>query len=366
MSASPAARRLSRREFAYLLLIATAIGALGTVGDTMTLSFRHPPMRTFVSGLLSSVGGAVLLLVCLTIASSLDLGGWRRSAVYVSAGVIAVAALILMNWYGVNELTFLLFGSGPGGRDILRSSDHISLQLLWVNIPRPLLGFILVALAFMHFRDAQQRAAALDDVQLEQAKFARDTYESRLRTAQARVDPQFLFETLRRVQALYAADFAAAQGLLDDLILFLRRALPAIDSPTSSVAAEVALARAWLRIVEVRREGRLRSSVRVDADADRLRLPPMMLLPMVQRAVGGEAGSETHVDVDIAVAGDRLRVAVAAFPGCASFADVESVEANLASLYGASASLSVRELDHGLRLVLDLPGEATAISAASG
>lgn len=349
-------RRLSGRELAYLFLMATAIGVVATAGEIGWMWRRYPPIRTFVPGLMYSVVGAVLLLVCLTIACSLDLAGWRRSAAYVAAAIIAVAASIPLSWYGLNELTFLLFGG-----DVFRSSDRITPMVLLGGIPRPLLANILVALAFMHFRDARQRAAALDNVQLEQAKIGRDTYESRLRTAQARVEPQFLFETLRHVQALYATNFSAAERLLDDLILFLRRALPAIDSPTSSVAAEVALARAWLRIAEARRGDRLHSSVRVSADAGRVRLPPMVLLPMVQRAAGSDPDMETHVDIDIATSDDRLRVAVGAFPRNSSFAETESVEAHLASLYGASASLRALELEHGLRLVIDLPREHTTI-----
>lgn len=356
-SASRAARHLSRRELAYLIVISTAMGVVATVGFTVSTWQRYPPMRSLVSGVVSSVGAAVLLAACLAIACALGLGGWRKTAAYLSAALMATAVSISYDWYVVNELTFLLFG----GADVLRATDRISLIDLQAGAPRLLLTTILLTLAFMYFRDAQQRAAALRAVQLEQARVARDTYESRLRMAQARVEPQFLFETLRQVQALYATDFAAAQRLLDDLILFLRRALPAIDSPTSSVAVEVALTGAWLRIMEARRAGALHSSVHVDAEADRQRLPPMLLLPMVQRAAGIEPGVETHVDVEVAATDDRLRIAVAAFPGNAGFADAESVEAHLTSLYGTGASLRVHRLDHGVRLVLDLPREQPTI-----
>jgi hypothetical protein len=362
MRALRATHRLSGREIACLLVVATAIGVVSAAGFTVSTWDRYPPMRSFLSGIMSSVGAAVLLVACLAIASSLDLGGWRRTAAYVAAALIAAALSIPYNWYVVNELTFLVFG----GADVLRSSDRISVTDLQAAVPRPLLATILLALAFMYFRDARQRTTALRNVQLEQAKVARDTYESRLRMAQARVDPQFLFDTLRQVQALYAADFAAAQALLDDLILFLRRALPAIDSPTSSVAAEVALANAWLRIAQARRGGALHSRVRVDADAGSLRLPPMLVLPIMQWAAGTKPDVETHVDVDVATPGDRLWIAVAAFPGNSGVACLEDIEAHLASLYGASASLSVHEVDRGRRVVLDLPGEEAQVSAATG
>lgn len=355
-----AIRDLTRREFAYAVAIGVMMGLLSGAGAALWQRNRVW-WSSLLHVLFPTIAQAVFLLVCLTIASSFGLQGWRRIAAYVSAGIVAVAAAMAVYWYGVGPM-MSLFGNdqGPpgGGMPVL--------VMLWINTPATMLAGILVAIAYMHFRDGQERVATLRQVQLDQAKLARDTYESRLRMVQARVEPQLLFETLRHVQALYATNTSTAERLLDDLILFLRRALPAIDAPTSSVAAEVALARAWLSIVEARRRGALHSTVRVNAGADRLRMPPMVLLPLVQRGAGTDSTIQTHVDIAIAGVGDRLQIVVAAFPGNSNFADTEAVEADLASLYGPTASVRVHELEHCLRLVLDLPAEAGAISAATG
>jgi hypothetical protein len=49
--------------------------------------------------------------------------------------------------------------------------------------------------------------------------------EISLGTLQARVDPEFVFRTLSKLERLYEVDPPAAERLLDELIVFLREAL---------------------------------------------------------------------------------------------------------------------------------------------
>ena len=70
-------------------------------------------------------------------------------------------------------------------------------------------------------------------------RVARQAYQSRLQTLRARVDPTFLFETLRVVEAHYRVDHQRGEMLLDALIVYLRAALPALETHSSSLAAEL-------------------------------------------------------------------------------------------------------------------------------
>ena len=142
----------------------------------------------------------------------------------------------------------------------------------------------LAAVGFMFAHEARLRADVLRNVQLERAKLARRTFESRLQAMQARVEPQFLFDTLAHVEALYETDADAAERMLDDLIVFLRKALPSLHESTSTVDAELSLARAWLDITKVRLDGRLQFAVTAPEDAAGIRMPPMLLLPLLERA----------------------------------------------------------------------------------
>jgi sensor histidine kinase YesM len=88
------------------------------------------------------------------------------------------------------------------------------------------------------------RAAELDRV-----RKSRLALESRLQALQARVEPEFLFRTLSHVRDLYDRDVvlgspARASKMLDDLIAYLRAAMPHVRDTSSTVAQEVELPRA--------------------------------------------------------------------------------------------------------------------------
>src|SRR5205823_33842 len=71
-------------------------------------------------------------------------------------------------------------------------------------------------------RRAQAEGARLHDAEMQRARTSRGVFESRLRAMQARIEPQFLFNTLAQVKRLYEIDPALAQRMLDDLIAYLR------------------------------------------------------------------------------------------------------------------------------------------------
>ena len=59
----------------------------------------------------------------------------------------------------------------------------------------------------------------------------------------------FLFETLDRIHALYRGNVGEASQMLEDLIVYLRAALPHLRESTSTVDKEATLVRSWLDIV---------------------------------------------------------------------------------------------------------------------
>ena len=137
--------------------------------------------------------------------------------------------------------------------------------------------------------------------------------ESRLQAMQARVEPQFLFNTLSQVRDLYRADVARGERMLDELIAYLRAAMPKMRDTSSTVGQEVELVRAYLAIVRLRLGGRPRlrdraARCRVAA----ARMPPMMLLPLVDHAIarhGASAPQATEsLHIRAAVVDDRIRL----------------------------------------------------------
>jgi len=100
----------------------------------------------------------------------------------------------------------------------------------------------------------------------------------------------FLFETLDRIHALYRGNVGEANQMLEDLIVYLRAALPHLRESTSTVEKEATLVRSWLDIV-----GRSASDWQFEFDlaeaVREARLPALVLLPLVQRAVAEGSGA---------------------------------------------------------------------------
>src|SRR5206468_7152836 len=99
--------------------------------------------------------------------------------------------------------------------------------------------------------------ARLNAAQVQRAETQRRTLESRLQVLQARVEPQFLFNTLAQVRELYESDPAKGGEMLGNLIVYLRAALPHLRESTSTLGQEMDLVTAYLNIMRVRLGERL-------------------------------------------------------------------------------------------------------------
>ena len=107
---------------------------------------------------------------------------------------------------------------------------------------------------------------------------------ARLSELQARIRPHFLFNTLNSAIALVRQDPARAETLLEDLSDLFRHAL--VDQGESvTLSEEVALARRYLGIEQVRFGERLRVEWAIDPHAGDAKLPPLLLQPLVENAV---------------------------------------------------------------------------------
>jgi two-component system sensor histidine kinase AlgZ len=93
-----------------------------------------------------------------------------------------------------------------------------------------------------------------------------------------------LFNTLNTAITLARLDPARTENLLEDLAELFRVALT--DTGESvSLADEVALAKRYLAIEQVRFGDRLQVSWELDDDAGAARVPPLLLQPLVENAV---------------------------------------------------------------------------------
>jgi two-component sensor histidine kinase len=173
--------------------------------------------------------------------------------------------------------------------------------------PRAGFAFMVVCLA-MHLTEAvwyeQQKLLAM---RAERAEAERQLAEMRLSALKAQIEPHFIFNTIAHLRRLIGTDPKRAERMADELSDFLRASLKSLRDEFTTVAEDIKLVEAYLQIAAIRMGARLSIAIEVDPAVATRRIPPMMLLTLVENAIqhgiepkpeGGRiavnAGATTH------------------------------------------------------------------------
>jgi sensor histidine kinase YesM len=211
-----------------------------------------------------------------------------------------------------------------------------------------------VALAFEAFRTAERQ-------QLELQVLTRD---AELRALRAQVDPHFLYNSLNSISALTGSDPAAARRMCLLLAEFLRTTLRVSAQERITLAEELTLAERFLSIEQVRFGPRLQVERSIDESALECQVPPLVLQPLLENAVGhGIAGmiDGGTIRLDVLRRGDRLAIAVEnprdpdAIPRRRGGVGLENVRKRLAIVFGGAARMDAVASPTGFKVSIDLP-----------
>lgn len=309
---------------------------------------------------------ALCLLAAIVIADrAVDLGAPRRRAYLLAALVGCIAGTLVGTSFQWAWRTYVLLQLPPAEYTWLHGT-----QVLFYWPIKSFTHWLLIggAVVFLYAdrRAARRTAQLLNAAELDRIRRSRLALESRLQAMQARVEPQFLFNTLGQVERLYELDAALGTRMLDDLIAYLRAAMPLMRDTSSTLAQEIALARAYLDIVRLRLGDRLTFAIETPPDAEGIRMPPMMLLPLIDHAIvhGLEASRVAGtISVRCEVRDGRLRLMLedtgAGFVPETGGAGIASIRERLDALYGERAKLDLHRADsRGTVAVLEFPLEA--------
>jgi signal transduction histidine kinase len=113
----------------------------------------------------------------------------------------------------------------------------------------------------------------------------REAAEAQLQLLQAQIEPHFLFNTLANVRRLYRKQPAAGALAIDNLMQYLRAALPQVRRADSTLGEEFELVRAYLELFQVRMGARLRYSLVLPAALRNVSFAPMVLVTLVENAI---------------------------------------------------------------------------------
>lgn len=180
-----------------------------------------------------------------------------------------------------------------------------ALALLAAGVPLYLLSALIhyLVLASEASRESERRL-------LESEVGAR---EAELRALRAQLNPHFLFNSLNSINALVGSDPEGARRMCEGLGDFLRRTLALGARDDVALGEELELVERYLAIEQVRFGDRLRVRQTCPADLLPLRVPPLLLQPLVENAI--KHGIASLIDggtvaIDARRAGDGLVLTV--------------------------------------------------------
>jgi sensor histidine kinase YesM len=223
-----------------------------------------------------------------------------------------------------------------------------------VNLP-VYAGFVLAWHAVTFWREARDRQ--MRAVQLESL-----LHQAQLEALRSQLNPHFLFNSLHSLAELVHSNPKLAEQLIVRLGELLRQVLQSSNRQELTLAEELEFIRGYLEIEQMRLGERLRVEWDIANETLRLRVPSLILQPLVENAIQhGIAATSVPGTLTLRARreGEVLHIEVAdsgpgLAPGAAARAQgigLANTRARLQRLYGERQAF---ELQHGAGLVVKL------------
>jgi signal transduction histidine kinase len=259
---------------------------------------------------------------------------------------------------------------------------HFQSMQTWVFSPRGALTIgtvsLLISCFLLMIFIPRERAARLQaEIGREQGRVLaaeKQATLAQLKLLEAQVEPHFLYNTLANVVSLIDTDPATAKAMIDRLIAMLRGAAAAAGTTDATLAAQIEHLRAYLELMALRMGGRLAFSFEIPQELASLRVPQLLLQPLVENAI--RHGLEPKISgggITVAARREGNSLLLVVADTGAGFRETRSDAApegglglrnlreRLAALFGNDGSLLVEDNQPaGSRITLRMPLPAAA------
>ncbi|CAN5918605.1 hypothetical protein BH11PSE13_BH11PSE13_29730 [soil metagenome] len=354
MNVVSAYSNLSRRGLALplgwrSLLYGIFFGATITAGEALSLPFSHLSGGDHLAaiGLLLPawiLSGIAIAFAAFT-AERLRLTR-RFAAIFLVLLSALMSAAACALWWLCNALQIPIATVRALGDGLPSWSNFF--YMLWMTLFH---GSIFTAACMLGMR-AERTRRLLGEAQIARGKTEAMLVDAEFDTLKARIDPAFLLRVLGEVQRRYVGNATSADALLDELVAFLRNAMPSVRSPTSTLMAELNLAQRYAHLCQEIDPRRAHWRFEFDGTLPSIAFPPLLLLPLLDHLTPPGA-SDCSGEVRVAAGPGALLISVrAVVEGCtlprslsyrlqvalqATFGDDCSVLINHAARHGTPA-----------------------------
>jgi signal transduction histidine kinase len=205
--------------------------------------------------------------------------------------------------------------------------------------------------------------------------------QSELRALRAQVNPHFMFNALNTIAGLIPRRPDRAERTIEQLAEVFRYTLRRSEREWVTLDEELEAVRAYLNIERTRFGDRLEFTIRAGGDAEKLRIPAMIVQTLVENAVKHGVSAiraAGRIEIDVDAAPERLRIEVRDNgPGFEESAaqvfhqpgeghGLRNIRERLRGYFGDAARLSVRREGTPVMTVVgvEMPRPAQAVEVA--
>ena len=350
-------RSLSWKELAGFTLAGMLFGTLD-LSALLEVDAGSQLLPVLLRHLLSPVAGCLLLLLAWLPADRSDLNHPHRSrrlalAVLIGstlAMLLLVGLMMLLPWPSVLDLMYAKKGLPPD-----RSVHLLGLlgDTLWIFMPSAMMITVVELL-----RRRRRSELSMQRMLHEHSQLRRRAMAARLATLQAQVEPELLFDALVDIEQAYGSGDPQAPAQMDRLIRHLRVALPRLrDADTTNLQSEVELLETYVGVQQGLRRLPLHFEARWPEALRGASVPPMLLLPLLQRALSLAETPPTQCRLQAEAlprGGLRITLGFDRAGLCREDAELQSLIERLRVLSGGNARLHCRSGAHETVFTLEL------------
>lgn len=269
----------------------------------------------------------------------------------MSIGLAAISVL------AIHHITVMLVDETPEYLAFLDQSLLIRGLYVWLMIA------LVSAITGLWFRMMEQQEA--EERRNTAEKLAREAELSRLRQ---QLQPHFLFNSLNSISALAGTKPDEARKMIQQLSDFFRGTLKKDDQLQISLSEELEHLTLYLEIEKVRFGHRLKTEVKCDDVAMAMKLPPLLLQPVVENAIKFglyDTLGDTAIRINVTAENDYLKVTVenpfdptSAPPSRGTGFGLSSIQRRLYLLYARNDLLSTAQKDNIFVTTIKIPQNA--------
>lgn len=258
---------LSIPKFRLIFIICWAVLVADNI---MVLNFFGLPWRAAIID--SAISNSLLLLACLLVMNTLRYY-LPRGKQYIN--IFSICLFLTIIWLLLTKLFLrLALNHYPGYSELLHHSLSIRFSISFL-----LMGCVTL-ISMLWFNQKEQKEN--EERKIDAEKLAKEAELFKLRQ---QLQPHFLFNSLNSINALIGSRPEEARKMVQQLSDFLRGTIKKEETQWVSLHEELQYLQLYLDIEKVRFGNRLATEIKVDESIKELKLPALLLQPIVENAI---------------------------------------------------------------------------------